>query len=176
MKSAILGLLILALVPCVGRAQSSDYFKWHGYGYFAPGGRVTSGSGSRVTLQIGVGGERFFNRHLGVGADVGFAGDMAPEEKFFSGWGTFSSNFVARFPARDNKKKAEPFVTAGYTRVMPVGYHDYNGINFGGGLNWWVGKCVALRFEVRDHIYPLFYRYRGALSHIVGLRIGLTFR
>jgi hypothetical protein len=174
MLRGILGILILTLVPCLGQAQSSGYSKWYGYGYFAPGGRVTSGDGSRVTIQIGVGGERFFSRHLGAGADVGFAGRMAPEEKFFSGWGTFSSNFLARFPAKDNKKKAEPFVTAGYTRVMPVGHDDQNGINFGVGVNWWLQERVALRIEMRDHIPQPFSQ--GALVHFVGLRIGLTFR
>lgn len=169
MKRAIMGTLILALVPCLAQAQSDDYPKWHGYGYVAPGGRVTSGSGSRVTVHFGGGGERFFNRNAGMGAEVGYLRPVGGG-CCNKGWGTLSPNFVARFPRKD-VKKVEPFVTAGYTRVNWVPGDDNDGFNFGAGFNWWARKRIALRIEVRDHVF-----FEGATDHLLGLRIGVTFR
>jgi len=169
LKSAILGLLILALVPCVGRAQSSDYSKGHGYAYFAPGGRVTSGSGSRATIHMGGGYERFFTRHVGAGAEPGFLGTVEPDDRqvFTTSWGTFSLNFVARLRAKDENTRTKPFVTGGYT--LMVRNEADSGVNFGGGFNWWFEKRVGLRVEVRDHLLLGPY-------HLVGAHIGLTFR
>ena len=174
MKRAIWGALILAVSPCLGQAQSSDYSKWYGYGYFAPGGRVTTADGSRAAIHMGGGIERFFTRHLGAGMDLGYfraVGDCCTEH-----WGTFSPSVVARYGAKDKKKGAEGFVTAGYTRISHVRLHrdDGNGMNFGFGFNWWFDKRAALRIEVRDHVHSLFSQ--GAAVHFLGLRIGLTFR
>ena len=173
MRRAIFGTLILALLPCLAQAQSDDYPKWHGYGYIGPGGKFAPGLRTRATLQIGVGLERYFTRRFGVSGDAGYAGRLGPG-KFSSGWGMLSGNFVARFPRKDEEKKVEPFVTAGYTRIMDVGNRDYHGINFGAGFNWWVDKRAALRVEVRDHIQNLLSQ--GAPVHFLGLRIGVTFR
>lgn len=166
MKRTILAVLILALIPCLGQAQSSDYSKGHGYVYFAPG--VESFDGESVgTMHIGFGGERFFSRYLGAGADAGY---VAPYRSFKDGIGTFSPNFVARFRAKDSETKAEPFVTAGYTLFFRQG--TANGANFGGGVNWWFKERVGLRFEVRDNVLI----DSNLTAHFVGGRIGLTFR
>ena len=168
MRRAILATIILALVPCLAQAQSSDYSKWSGYGYLAPGGRVTSGSGSRATLHLGGGVERFFSRHAGMGADAGFLGTFEPDHRFpVDRWGVFSSNFVASYRAKSNRTGTEGFVTGGYTLISGDG--TYNGVNFGGGFNWWFDKQVGLRVEVRDHLLL-------GPFHTVGLRIGLTVR
>jgi hypothetical protein len=174
MKSAILEMLVLALLPCLAQAQSSGYSKGQGYVYVAPGRHIGQGWWSRMTVEIGGGGEGFLTRRFGLGADVGYVGNLAPDEKFFHGWGTPSINFVARFPRKGNNTRAEGFVTAGYTRVIAVTERDGNGVNFGFGFNWWLEKRAALRIEVRDHIYSLFRQ--DALGHIVGLRIGVAFR
>ncbi len=172
MKSVILGMLILALLSCQAQAQSGEYSKGQGYVYVAPGGHLAHGfGGDRTTLQIGGGFERFFTRQLGAAADIGYAGNITPGDKFFKGWGTLSSNFVTRFPAKDRKTRVEGFVTAGYTRVMDDGGHDSNGVNFGGGFNWWFDKRAALRIEARDHIFR-----PDVTVHLLGFRIGLTFR
>ncbi len=166
MKKTFLGALILGLVPCLAQAQSSDYPKWYGYGYFAPGGRVTLGSGSRVTIHLGVGVERFLNRHVGMAADLGYLRPVGGG-CCNKGWGTLSTNFVARFPPKDSKTGAEGFITGGYT--LMVRNDADSGVNFGGGFNWWFEKRTGLRIELRDHLYLGHF-------HTVGLRIGLTFR
>jgi hypothetical protein len=76
---------------------------------------------------------------------------------------------VGRFRPKTSDNKVEPFVTGGYTHFFRWG--TPNGINFGGGVNYWFSNHVGLRFEVRDNA-----RGNRPLHHFVGFRIGLTFR
>ena len=163
MKRAILVTLILALVPCLGQAQSSDYSKGHGYGYFAPG--VSSGGAG--TMHFGGGGERYFGRHVGVGVEAGY---LSPLGSFSEGIGTFSPDVVARFLPKSSENKVEPFVNGGYSLFFREG--AVHGANVGGGVNWWFKDRLGLRFEVRDN----FAAIEGDTVHLVGFRIGLTFR
>ena len=43
-----------------------------------------------------------------------------------------------------------------------------NAFNYGGGLNWWIGERVGLKFEIRDQY--------GDSVHYWGMRFGVTFR
>jgi hypothetical protein len=168
MKRIILATIILALVPCLGQAQTSDYSRGHGYFYFAPGFAASSGEKGTATAHIGFGGEGFFTRHFGAGVDAGY---VTPFENFKDGIGTFSPNFVARFRAKSDDNKVEPFVTGGYTLFFREG--TVSGANFGGGVNYWFKKRVGLRLELRDNV-----SIPGgdvSMGHFVGMRIGLTF-
>ena len=180
-KKLILGTLILGLVPCLGQAQSSEYSKGHGYAFGGAGGQTDGGAG----VHLGVGGEGFFNRFVGVGAEVGYVGGSGRSK---SDAGILSPNFVARFLAKDNKNKVEPFVTGGYTLFYHgvteyrlnsgFGYSPFNvhrlenGVNLGAGANWWVSERLGLRFEFRDYI--LIGPYES--THFAGAHIGLIFR
>jgi hypothetical protein len=118
---------------------------------------------------LGGGGERFFTCNLGVGADLGY---LTSTEQFSGGFGTFSPNFVARFPHQSSDGKVEPFLTGGYTLFFRSG--TANGLNFGGGLNYWFKERIGLRFEVRDNV--MIPPGGDSTSHFVGFRIGLAFR
>jgi hypothetical protein len=85
------------------------------------------------------------------------------------GVGALSPNLVARFRAKDEGNRLEPFVTGGYTLFFRSG--TTNGANFGGGVNYWFKNRVGLRFEVRD---TLSVEVRTV--HFVGFRVGVTFR
>lgn len=180
MRRPILATFILALVPCLGLAQSSDYSTGHGYVFVGPGGH-----GRGADIHLGGGGEGFFNRFVGIGAELAY---LAGPGISLNSTGILSPNFVARFLAKDNKNKVEPFVTGGYTlfyhsvteyRVNSGGgYSPFNvrrfesGVNLGAGVNWWFKERLGLRFEFRDYI--LFGLYDS--THFAGAHIGLTFR
>ncbi len=162
-------ILVLVSLPLLAAAQGTDYSRGHGYAYFAPGFRGVVRQTGMAMAHLGGGGEGFFTKNLGLGADVGY---LAPFEAFSDGIGTFSPNFVARFRAKNDENKLEPFVTGGYTLFFRQGTD--NGVNFGGGVNWWFKERVGLRFELRDNM--MIQSLEDPKIHFVGIRIGLTFR
>ncbi len=169
MKQLIGTTLLIGLLPLLAAAQDSEYSKGHGYLYFAPGFAAAKGETGMGVAHMGGGGEGFLTRNLGLGADVGY---LAPFEAFSDGIGTFSPNFVARFRAKSDENKVEPFVTGGYTLFFRQG--TANGANFGGGANWWFKERVGLRIELRDNV--MIPGGDVSAPHFVGFRIGLTFR
>jgi len=165
MKKTILGVLVLMLISSLAQAQTGQESKGHGYIYFAPG---ISAPESEGAMHIGGGGEGFFNRYLGAGAEVGY---VAPYSSFSDGIGIFSPNVVARFRPKSKENKVEPFVTGGYSLFFRS--RSTNGANVGGGVNWWFKERLGLRFEVRDNFAVLD---DGDTVHLVGFRFGLTFK
>ncbi len=164
MKTTMLATVALALVPCLGQAQTSGESKGHGYVYVAPGLVAPEGEG---TIHLGGGWERFFGRHVGLGLEGGFLGPVA---SLSDGIGAFSPNLVARIRAKNNENRIEPFVTGGYSLFFREGIA--NGVNLGGGVNWWFKERVGLRFEIRDNVLIS----TDETVQVVGFRIGLTFK
>ncbi len=190
MRKRILAVFILALVPCLGLAQSSDYSKGQAYFYFAPGGRVAGHyDWDKPTIHFGVGGEGYFRPHWGVGADVAYLrspeGDRVPVKTFI----ILSPRILARLRVPDERNRVEPFVTGGYSLInrqdsengVPFGFtpktwwETDNGMNFGGGVNWWFARTLGLRLELRDCIRQPFTS-DGEGNHLVSFHIGLTVR
>jgi hypothetical protein len=163
MKRLISATFLIVLFPLVAAAQGSDYSKGHGYAYFAPG---ASSPSSEAYAHLGAGGEGFFTRNLGAGAELGY---LTPMRSWSDGVATLSPNFVVRFRAKDKNHKLEPFVTGGYTLFFRCG--TASGVNFGGGVNYWFNNNVGLRLEVRDNV-----RTQYATIHFVDFRVGVTFR
>jgi len=163
MKRLIGTILLIGLLPLLAAAQGSDYSRGHGYFYVAPGVRGGYDEPGVATFQVGGGAEGFFTRSLGVGVDVG--GLRWFEQDWFV---AVSPNFVLRFRAKRDENKLEPFVTAGGT--VFTGYYG-NGLNFGGGVNYWFTDHVGLRLEARDS-----FEWEADRAHFVAFRIGLTFR
>jgi len=184
MRKIILVTVILGLLPYLGQAQSSDYSKGHGYVFGGAGGQTGQTYGG-AGAHLGVGGESFFNRFVGVGGEVGYVGGSG---RSASDAFVLSPNFVARFLAKDSKNKVEPFVTAGYSLFyhgeteayinsgFGYSYFDVHrlrsGMNLGAGVNLWASDRIGVRFEFRDYILLGDY---GTI-HFAGAHIGLTFR
>lgn len=162
MRRLIWGLACLVLYPALGFGQSSGEHKGHGYVFAAPGA-TSEGTG---TLHFGGGGEGLVYKGLGVGAELGY---VAPWRGFGDGLGTFSANGSYHFRPRNSESRVVPFVTSGYTLLFRNG--TAHAFNFGGGLNYWFRDRVGLRFEFRDHVWP-----GNHTVHILGFRVGMTFR
>jgi len=149
-------LFIVAGLGVPARAQRS-----HGYFFVAPGG--TNGT---ATLHLGGGVEGGLGKGIGVGAELGALG---PTRSFDDVLGVFSANGYYHF-FRDDGRKADPFVTGGYTLFFRSGTANLG--NLGGGVNYWLGERIGLKIEFRDHIRT---PGRGTL-HFYGIRFGITVR
>ena len=153
-------------------AQEPNRSRGQGYFFFAlgMGDNGPEGHQYQPDIHLGAGGEGFIYKGLGVGAELG---PFFPTKSGspFSGWsdwavGLGSANLSYHFLPDTIDRKFEPFVTAGYSLFFRAG--TFNGYNGGGGVNVWMNKNVALRFEGRYHSA---YYY-----HFAGFRIGMTFR
>jgi hypothetical protein len=168
MRRITLFLILVVSLSVVATAQTAspktnENGYSHGYIFAAPGG--TSGGGGG-TLHIGGGGEGVFKNGAGIGAEVGYA---TPFESFGDGLGLFSFNGSYHFLKASHSGKVVPFITGGYTGFFRGGYA--NGVNFGGGVNYWFKRRVGLRVEFRDNVFV-----QDGSAHLLNVRVGLTFR
>jgi len=170
---------------------------YHGQGYFifaAAPARVSfaTGGSAPVSLQsnanahqLGGGGEFL------AGAGVGFGGELFNSTQLWQGaslntWiGSIDVSY--HFGSSRKKRRVEPFVTGGYTfyYVANIDLVHENGGNFGGGVNVWLLHRTALRLEIRDDIggqdlsaefEPEGTYFLRSSRHLVGFRLGMTFR
>jgi hypothetical protein len=179
-------------------AQDVDH-QYHGQGYWffagAESGAGSFQSGSTTTslpsgsvsnsLQFGGGGEFLVAKGLGFGGEL-LSSTQSWEGATLDTW-IGSVNVSYHFGSSTKKRKVEPFVTGGYTffYVSNIGFPHDNGGNFGAGLNIWLMRHAALRLEIRDDVggrdlsaefEPEGTYYLRSSQHLVGFRIGVTFR
>lgn len=159
MRQLILLACLLTVLSGTVAAQNTD--RSHGYVFAAPGGTSFGGGG---TLHVGGGGEGVFKNGVGLVAEVGY---LFPFEERGSGLGVFSINGSYHF---SKSGKTAPFVTGGYSGFFRGGYA--NGVNFGGGVNYWFKERTGLRFEFRDNVAL----GDGAALHFLNVRVGVIFR
>jgi hypothetical protein len=165
MKTLISAAFLLIALSLSASAQTSNRSRGQGYLFVAPGmadgnSRVSSGG----SLHIGGGGEAFVYKGLGVGAEIGA---VRPISDFNYVFGLGSVNLSYHFLPSDTESKLEPFVSFGYTIFFRAGVT--HGGHAGFGLNRWLNKNIALRFEIRDNV-------EGGHGHLLGFRIGVTLR
>jgi len=173
MKKLIATAALLLALPMFASAQTSEHCWAQGYLFFAPGvvwNRHETGVGS-ATVHLGGGGEGFIYRGLGVGAEIGY---MALWSRFNDGPGVGSVNASYHFHHRATAGSIEPFVTAGYTLFFRAG--TSGSANFGGGINYWLARQGAVRFEARyQATHAESYAFGGA-DRIIEFRVGVTWR
>jgi|SRR5262245_8320233 len=166
MKTLISTALLLIALSLPALAQTSNSSRGQGYLFVAPGvvmgnSRLSSGA----SFHIGGGGEGFVYKGLGVGAEIGAVGQLPDFSNYYFGLG--SVNLSYHFPPSATEPKLEPFVSLGYTLFFRAGLT--HGGHAGFGVNRWLNKNVALRFEIRDDV-------EGGHGHLLGFRIGVTLR
>ena len=172
MKTLISTVPLLLALSLSALAQTSNSSRGQGYLFFAPGvargnSRLPStepGKTTRAAVHIGGGGEGFVYKGLGLGAEIGAVG---PWSEFSEAFGLGSANLSYHFLPGASERKLEPFVSVGYTLFFRAGVT--HGVNAGVGINRWLNKHVALRFEVRDNV-------EGGHGHLIGFRIGVTLK
>jgi hypothetical protein len=161
---------VLAQEPNLSRGQGYIFFAL-GMGDIGPAGHTY-----QQNIHIGAGGEAFIDKGLAVGAELGAVGPT--KTGYGLGWfdwafGLGSANLSYHFLPSTIDRKFEPFLTAGYSMFFHHGV--FNGYNVGGGVNVWMNKDVALRFEGRFH--SAYHGEAGGDTHnFAGFRMGITFR
>lgn len=143
--------------------QSGNDRRAMGYVFVGPGALLPGNS--TTFLNFGGGGEGLIKGGFSAGGEIG---GFVPARDFGGGIGILSANAGYHVLKASKSGKVVPFVTGGYTLFFRSGVD--NGINFGGGVNYWFKERVGLRFEIRDHV-PV-----PTNAHFVGFRVGLTFR
>jgi len=147
MRRLCLVLLVIAIVPAFALAQEAKReHKGQGYVFVAPGGTAGCGGSTVALLHFGGGGEALLYKGLGVGAELGF---LAPMQYLGDGIGILSVNGSYHFLNASATRKMIPFVTGGYSLAFRSG--AANGVNLGGGINYWLGERLGLRVEFRTH-------------------------
>jgi hypothetical protein len=158
----MVGTFLLALAPMAApAADSEEPYRDDGSLFYGPGRAPGGGS----LQQIGVGGEGFLYRGLGVGADIGY---QFPSEGFSYGIGLLSVNGSYHLN-RTRHAKLSPFVTGGYTLAFRGGHANL--ANFGGGVTWWMADHAGLRLEFRDYIWTCCNS-----EHSPSVLVGISFR
>jgi len=122
-----------------------------------------------LRINTGLGGEVHFYRGLGMGAEVGYARSGSIYQSVGIGSVDLAYHFVS-----EHSSRIEPFAIGGPSVYFGNGGHT-TGFDFGGGLNYWVQKHVAIRFEIRDHAHIGPYEFPGRTG-FVAFRFGVTFR
>ena len=154
----------LVLISTFAAAQTTDGHRAQGYVFAGAGGTAPDGVGA--TLNFGVGGEGLIYKGLGAGGEIGY---LTPARTPSDGFGILSANGSYHFINASSSGRLVPFVTGGYSFFFRSGFA--NGVNAGGGINYWFRERMGLRVEFRDQIVP-----GGRAVHLVGVRIGLSFR
>ena len=152
------------LFSCLGFAQERDKPRANYFFFAAPGVRHDTGSS---TFGIGGGAEGYVYRGLGFGFDAG--GINTSSTTGVRNWsGMLTLNCILNFNPAD-KSKFSPFVIVGTTAIS--GFDVPFGYNFGGGIQYWFHKHIALRVEFRDHVLTGMHNH-----HYPQGRIGISFR
>ena len=166
----IVCLSVTALAQTGSTASKPNGEFGYGYVFFGPGG-YNSGGGE-ATMQVGGGGEAVFKNGAGIGAELAY---LTRFKDTGDGIGMFSINGSYHFLKASKDRKVVPFLTGGYTGFMKGDY--VNGINVGGGVNYWFKPRVGLRFEFRNSVWleDSVWAFADGMN-FWNVRIGLTFR
>jgi len=185
MKSLVATATLLLMAPVLLPAQTVGP-RYAGQGFFDFGLGTGEGSTGPFFIpgphtypqprmwQVGGGGERFLYKGLGVGAEAGivkWTGDPWP-----GGAVTASGDLSYHFGRHARRGKLDPFVLGGLSFVGPTKKQGGRGTpagNYGGGVNLWTEKHVALRCEFRDIAGATQY---WPFPHYISFRFGVTFR
>jgi opacity protein-like surface antigen len=123
----------------------------------------------------GFGGEVLIQKGVGVGIELGYAGDWS-----FSGTGSAvgvgSLDATYHFFGNKSRRRVEPFLTGGYSLYYGERTTTQSGFNLGGGVNFWVIKHVAPRLEIRYQGGINGFHGYSQFNHFVAFRFGMTFR
>ena len=140
-------------------AQQEEHPKAWGHG-FAGFGAFVDGN-SPALYHFGGGGGGLLAAGVGVNIDLGVVGLVEGGDVV----GLFSPGALYAFNRRE---KLSPFVTGGYSMLFRSG--ALHGGFIGGGVNYWLGDSLGLRFEVRDHIFS-----EGDTAHLLEGRFSVVF-
>lgn len=155
MKTQLIAVTLILMLPCVARGQSGPAFEPYMFG----GVSTISNSGGQA--HVGAGLDVTVSNRLGAEAEVGWAGSDY-------GIGLVSADVLFRFRPRTGHRLM-PYAAAGHTTSAFRGTaRPFANVGIGTDVN--VGH-KAIRIEIREHAG---LSEEWANRHIFGLRLGLV--
>jgi hypothetical protein len=155
--------VVLAAFFVLGFGVSPARAQGLGYGIVGPAGVTGFFAISASEFHAAGGGELRAASRVGVGGELGVFGSS---RVLLVG----SLNGTVYLGSDPSANKAVPFLSTGYSR-FGVGDSDgpFNAWNVAGGVDYWAGRRVGLRVELRDHIRGdtrgtvQYWSFRGGL-------------
>lgn len=164
MRTRWMGIVIGVIFGCLahgGEVAAADQQKALAYGFLGAGG--VSGGLKSSNINVGGGAELNVLQGLTIGAEYGA---IIFTQEGAEGVSILSVNGGYHFFKPGSVQKVVPFVSGGYSAGIGNGATS-SGANFGGGITYWVGDKLGLRFEFRDHVFssdnPHWYVFRVGL-------------
>jgi hypothetical protein len=169
MGKAILGIVVLLASCIVASAQQSGSYVYAVTGpVVVPRSAFTRWDGTFI--HAGGGGEARLTNRFGLGGELGVLKPVTNQYAITTGLASVTPAY--HFIRRDSKRKFDPSVGGGVSLLVGGG-GAAAAVHYGGGLNYWVGRRIGLRFEFRHHLWS---PEGGETVHLIGLRIGVAFR
>ena len=169
MGKAIFGIVAL-LASCIvaSAQQSGSYVYAFGGPVVVPRSAFTRWDGTFI--HAGGGGEARLANRFGLGGELGVLKPVTNQYAITTGLGSVTPAY--HFIRRDSKRKFDPFVDGGVSLLVGGG-GAAAAVHYGGGVNYWVGRRLGLRFEFRHHLWS---PEAGEAIHLIGFRVGIAFR
>lgn len=166
-KAMLTTLLFLGASVAASAQPSGNYGYVFGGPVVVPQSAFTRWDGSFV--HVGGGGEGRLTDRFGMGGELGVLKPVTNRDAITTGLASVTPAY--HLIPRNSNRKADPFVDAGLSVLFGRG--SGVAVHYGGGLNYWVRRRIGLRLEFRHHLWS---PEAGEAIHLVGFRIGLTFR
>jgi hypothetical protein len=168
MAKVILGIVVLLASCIVASAQQSGSYVYAVTGpVVVPRSAFTRWDGTFI--HAGGGGEARLTNRFGLGGELGVLKPVTNQYAITTGLASVTPAY--HFIARGSNRTIDPFVNGGFSVLFGSGAGA--AIHYGGGLNYWVRPRLGLRFEFRHHLWS---PEAGEAVHLIGFRVGVTFR
>jgi hypothetical protein len=168
MAKVILGIVVLLASCIVASAQQSGSYVYAVTGpVVVPRSAFTRWDGTFI--HAGGGGEARLTNRFGLGGELGVLKPVTNQYAITTGLASVTPAY--HFIARGSNRTIDPFVNGGFSVLFGSGAGA--AIHYGGGLNCWVRPRLGLRFEFRHHLWS---PEAGEAVHLIGFRVGVTFR
>lgn len=163
--------MAFVLIPSLSIGAWAQQSRNYVYGFAGPlavpKSAFTRWDGSFI--HVGGGGEASLTERFALGGEIGVLKPLTNRDAITVG--LLSLNPAYHFLATSSQHKADPFVTGGVS--CPFGKGGAIGLNYGGGINYWLKSRFGLRVEFRHHLWS---PEAGEAIHFLDFRFGLVFR
>jgi hypothetical protein len=164
---SIASLMVLSQGVEAAAQHSSAYI----YGFVAPvvvpQSAFTAWDGTFV--HIGGGGEGHLVGKLGLAGEIGVLKPVTNPYGMTTGLASVAPTI--HFLAVTSQQKFDPFIDGGFSLLFGRGVAT--GLNYGGGMNYWLRSRLGLRVEFRHHLWS---PEAGETVNFLGLRFGVVFK
>jgi hypothetical protein len=166
-KTSLTTLAFLFTSVAAWGQQSGSYIYLFGGPVVVPRSAFTRWDGTFV--HVGGGGEGRLTERVGLGGELGVLVPVTNQYAITTGLASVTPAF--HFIPRESNRRIDPFVEGGLSLLFGRG--GAIAVHYGGGVNYWILRRAGLRLEFRHHIWS---PEAGEAVHLVGFRVGITFR